>query len=103
MDDFYPKSNSVPIHHSTFCGFYPAMIERIDGQNALCAVQVGKVEFRLSFPAEVLKMCGLNLGDRFRWRPSANGTVVPSDLGVVEKRSDAVELPPDWLSTIIKL
>lgn len=94
--------SSVSVRHATFCGFYPAMVERIDGQNAFCAVQVGKVELQLPFPVEVLKACNLNLGDRFRWRPSADGSVTPGDLELVEKSSDAVELPSDWLRTIIE-
>ena len=94
--------SSVSVHHATFCGFYPAMVERIVGQNAFCAVQVGKVELQLPFPVEVLKACNLNLGDRFRWRPSADGSVTPGNLELVEKSSDAVELPSDWLRTIVE-
>lgn len=94
--------SAVSVHHANFCGFYPAMVERIEGQNALCAVQVGKVELQLPFPVEVLKACNLNLGDRFRWRPSADGSVGPGDLELVEKSSDAVELPSDWLRTIVE-
>ncbi len=92
----------VSVQHATFCGFYPAMVERIDGQIALCAVQVGKVELQLPFPVEVLKACNLSLGDRFRWRPSADGSVTSGDLELVEKSSDAVELPSDWLRTIVE-
>jgi len=78
------------------------MVERIDGHNALCAVQVGRVELQLPFPVEVLKACNLSVGDRFRWRPGVDGSVGPGDLELVEKSSDAVELPSDWLKTIVE-
>ena len=93
--------SSVSIHYETFCGFYPALVENVDGQNALCTIQVGKVELQIPFPVEVLKTKNVDVGDRFRWKPSDDGSVSPDDLELVEKRSLAVELPSDWLRTIV--